>query len=206
SELLHDRSPIHITSVHLSAFNTPQFDWAKNLTARRAEPVPPVFQPELAARAIVWAASQRRREVYVGWPALKAVLANKLAPGLLDRVLASEGYSGQLTSEAKPADACENLYAPCDTNPGAHGRFDACAHEYSVQWWLTSHRTAVMSAAAGCALLLTLAALKHRRARVRYSFVPKDFDDSRFKTIHETDSRLRRHEARRAGARHPAHR
>lgn len=207
SELLHDRSPIHITSVHLSAFNTPQFDWAKNLTPRRAEPVPPVFQPELAAHAIVWAASQRRREVYVGWPALKAVLANKLAPGLLDRILAKEGYSGQLTSEPKPADACENLYAPCDTNPGAHGRFDATAREHSVQWWMTSHRAAVLTAAAGCALLLTLASLKQRRSRAaRSSFGPKDFDDSRFKTIHEIDSRLRRHEARRAGARHPARR
>ena len=147
SELMHERSDIHITSVHLSAFNTPQFDWSKNLMNRRPEPVPPIFQPELAARAIVWAAEHRRREVYVGWPSVKAVLANKLMPGVLDRILASQGYSGQLTEEPKQAGACENLYAPCDFDPGAHGRFDAQAKAHSWQWSITSNRTTLMAAA-----------------------------------------------------------
>ena len=147
-ELMHDRSNIHLTTVHLSAFNTPQFDWALNLVGKRPMPVPPIFQPELAAQAIVWASRHRRREVYVGWPAVKAIFGNKLAPSYADRVLARDGYTGQITREPLPADACSNLYEPCDTNPGAHGRFDAEARETSVQWWLTSHRGLVAGLAA----------------------------------------------------------
>jgi NAD(P)-dependent dehydrogenase (short-subunit alcohol dehydrogenase family) len=153
-ELLHERSSIHITTVHLSAFNTPQFDWARNLMSKRPEPVPPIFQPELAARAIVWASNHRRREVFVGWPSVKAVLANKLAPGILDRILAKQGYSGQLTEEPKPSSACENLYTPCDTNPGAHGRFDREARAYSLQWIISSHRALSLSVAAVIAISL----------------------------------------------------
>lgn len=146
TELLHDRSSIHITNVHLSAFNTPQFDWARNLTGKRPQPVPPIFQPELAAQAIVWAARHRRREVFVGFPAVKAVMGNKIAPGLLDRYLAKTGYSGQLTDEPQPPDACDNLFAPCDTNPGAHGRFDARAKDRSWQWWMTQRRGVIATA------------------------------------------------------------
>jgi NAD(P)-dependent dehydrogenase (short-subunit alcohol dehydrogenase family) len=153
SELMHERSAIHITSVHLSAFNTPQFDWAKTLMRERAEPVPPIFQPELAAEAIVWASKHRRREVYVGWPAVKAVLANKIVPGVLDRILAKEGYSGQLAEEPERR-VSDNLYTPCDTNPGAHGRFDREAKSWSVQWLLTSNpRTALALAAATVGVL-----------------------------------------------------
>jgi NAD(P)-dependent dehydrogenase (short-subunit alcohol dehydrogenase family) len=167
SELLHDRSRVHVTMVHLSAFNTPQFDWARNLVGRRAQPVPPIFQPELAAEAIVWAARHRRREVYVGWPALKAVAANKVAPGVLDRVLADGGYSGQITDEPLPADACENLYQSCDVDAGAHGRFDALASTRSWQWEFTKHRAALLIGAA--ALLGGIAALGTMRRR---SLVP----------------------------------
>ncbi|MGH8176402.1 MAG: SDR family oxidoreductase [Steroidobacter sp.] len=162
TELLHDRSRVHVTMVHLSAFNTPQFDWARNLVGRRAQPVPPVFQPELAASAIVWAARHRRREVYVGWPAVKAVTANKIAPGVLDRVLADGGYTGQITNEPLPPDACGNLYEPCDTDPGAHGRFDSLARDSSLQWTLTKHRTAILASAA---VVLGLGALSIARAR-----------------------------------------
>jgi NAD(P)-dependent dehydrogenase (short-subunit alcohol dehydrogenase family) len=144
-ELLHDRSDVHVTSVHLSAFNTPQFDWARNLCGRRAQPVPPIFQPELAAEAIVWAARHRRREVFVGWPAVKAVTANKVVPGFLDRYLAKSAYSGQLTDEPRPDGACENLHDPCDSDPGAHGRFDARARKRSLHWLVTSHRAALMA-------------------------------------------------------------
>lgn len=176
SELMHERSPIHITSVHLSAFNTPQFDWAKNLTGRRAEPVPPIFQPELAAEAIVWASEHRRREVFVGWPALKAVLANKLAPGVLDRVLATQGYSGQLTDEPKQ-DARNNLYEPCDTNPGSHGRFDAEAKAWSLQWLMTSNRGATFGIAAAAIGVLGALALsarsRHRRLQSEAKRLPR---------------------------------
>jgi NAD(P)-dependent dehydrogenase (short-subunit alcohol dehydrogenase family) len=155
-ELLHDGSQVHVTMVHLSAFNTPQFDWAKNLMGRRAQPVPPIFQPELAARAIVWAARHRRREVFVGWPAVQAVVANKIAPGLLDRYLAKSGYSGQLTDQTLPSDACTNLRHACDTNPGAHGRFDRRSRKVSLQWIATSHRRAAMAAVVAMAALAAL--------------------------------------------------
>jgi NAD(P)-dependent dehydrogenase (short-subunit alcohol dehydrogenase family) len=163
SELLHERSGVHVTMVHLSAFNTPQFDWSRNLVGKRAQPVPPIFQPELAAEAIVWAARHRRREVFVGWPAVKAVAANKIAPGVLDRMLARAGYDGQITGEALPHDACENLYAPCDVNPGSHGRFDALARERSWQWELTKHRGAVAIVSLAALGLWALAARSRRR-------------------------------------------
>ena len=124
SELLHDRSRVHITMVQMPALNTPQFDWARNKTGKRPQPVPPIFQPELAAEAIVFAAHARRREIYVGWPSARAILANKIVPGLLDRYLAGAGYSGQLTDEPAPPDAPDNLYKPVPGDRGAHGRFD----------------------------------------------------------------------------------
>lgn len=175
SELMHDRSRIHLTMVHLSAFNTPQFDWARNLVGKRAQPVPPIFQPELAAEAIVWAARHRRREVYVGWPAVKTVAANKAAPGLLDRVLASAGYTGQITDEALAEDACENLYDPCDANPGAHGRFDAIARSHSWQWQLTKHRNAVAIGAVvlGAAALLSVSGIGSRERQAARAFAPR---------------------------------
>jgi NAD(P)-dependent dehydrogenase (short-subunit alcohol dehydrogenase family) len=163
SELLHDRSRVHVTMVHLSAFNTPQFDWSRNLVGKRAQPVPPIFQPELAAEAIVWAARHRQREVFVGWPAVKAVTANKLAPGVLDRMLASAGYDGQVTDEPLPDDACDNLYTPCDVDPGSRGRFDALARERSWQWEMTKHRGAI--AAGALALLGAWAFASRARSR-----------------------------------------
>jgi short-subunit dehydrogenase len=143
-ELMHDKSGVHITMVHLSAFNTPQFDWALNRVGRRPMPVPPIFQPELAAKAIVWAAHHRRREVFVGWPAVKAVWGNKLLPHYADGMLANKGYSGQITEEPVVKGACANLCDPCDSNPGAHGRFDREARLSSMQWWVTTHRPLVV--------------------------------------------------------------
>lgn len=156
SELLHEGSRVHVTMVHLAAFNTPQFDWSRNLIGRRAQPVPPIYQPEIAAEAIVWAARHRRREVFVGWPAVKAVLANKIAPRVLDHVLSLAAYEGQITDQRAPPDACENLYAPCDVDAGAHGRFDAQARDRSLQWELTRRRGALavgaLAALGACAL------------------------------------------------------
>src|SRR5919106_4391804 len=91
-ELLHDGSHVTLTMVQLPALNTPQFDWVKSRLPNRAQPVPPIFQPEVAAQAIMWAAESGRREVWVGLPTVKAILGNKVAPGLLDRFLARMGY------------------------------------------------------------------------------------------------------------------
>src|SRR3954471_5242629 len=121
SELLHEKSSVRVTMVQMPALNTPQFDWARDKLDRKPQPVPPIYQPEVAAEAIVFAAHARRREIYVGWPSARAILANKIVPGLLDHYLASKGYSGQLTPEPVPADAPDNLYNAVPRDFGAHG-------------------------------------------------------------------------------------
>jgi short-subunit dehydrogenase len=140
TELMHEGVNVHLTMVHLPAVNTPQFDWALNKMGRRAQPVPPIYQPEVPARAIVFAASARRREVWVGMPTLKAILANRLAPGLLDRYLAKTGYAGQLTQEAKPAGSPTNLFAAVPGPYGSHGRFDSKSRQASWEFALSRHR------------------------------------------------------------------
>jgi NAD(P)-dependent dehydrogenase (short-subunit alcohol dehydrogenase family) len=161
TELLHDGSAVRLVMVHLPAVNTPQFDWALNKMGRRAQPVPPIFQPEVPARAIVEAALHpRRREVWVGMPTVKAILANKLVPGLLDRYLANVGYTGQITDEPLPANAPHNLFESADGDWGAHGRFDARAHAISYQAVASLHRGAVATALLG--LGVGLAALLGR--------------------------------------------
>jgi short-subunit dehydrogenase len=153
AELLHDRSRVTVTMVQLPAMNTPQFDWVKSRLPNRAQPVPPVFQPEVAARAIVWAAAQGRREMYVGAPTVAAITGNKIAPGLLDHYLGRTGYASQQTSEPEDPDRPDNLWAPVPGDRGAHGRFDPIAYEVSPQAWLSRHRDAVGVTLASAALL-----------------------------------------------------
>lgn len=142
-EILHDGLDVHLTIVHLPALNTPQFDWALNKTGRRAQPVPPIFQPEVAARAIAFAAFHRRREIWVGFPTVKAILANRIAPGLLDHYLAKTGYSGQLTSMPEPRSAPDNLFEPVKGSFGSHGRFDSRARPSSWEMYTSKHRNAL---------------------------------------------------------------
>lgn len=144
SEIIHDKLDVQLTMVDLPAVNTPQFDWAMNKTGRRPQPVPPIFQPEVPARAIYFAATHKRRDVWVGWPTIKAILANRIAPGLLDRYLAKAGYSGQLTDEREPADAPANLFEPVLGPYGAHGRFDARARNASLEMFTERHRMALL--------------------------------------------------------------
>ena len=160
-ELQHDDSAVHVTSVHLAAFNTPQFDWARNRMPRRPQPVPPVFQPELAARAIVWASQQKRREVNVGFPAVKTIWGNKFAPQVADWVLEEDGYSGQQDEQLSAGDRPDNLFEPVDRDMGSHGRFDNEARTHSWQLWATMHRRGLMAAA----LLAPAALLLLRRKR-----------------------------------------
>ncbi len=147
-ELIHDGSKVRVTMVQLSAFNTPQFDWARNKLPHRAQPVPPIFQPEVAAAAIVWAATHRRRELWVGWPAVKSILSSRVLPGLGDRLAARRAYDGQQTAEPLPAGQPDNLFAPVAGPFGSHGRFDERARAGSVQWWLSRHRVPITAAAA----------------------------------------------------------
>jgi hypothetical protein len=117
-----------------------------NKTGRRPQPVPPIFQPEVPARAIYFAATHKRRDIWVGFSTIKAILANRLAPGLLDRYLAKAGYSGQLTDEAQPPDAPANLFEPVPGPYGAHGRFDARARDTSWAMFTERHRAMVFAA------------------------------------------------------------
>ena len=152
-ELVHDGSKVHVTMVQLPALNTPQFDWTKTSLPRKAQPVPPIFQPEVAARAIHWAAHQKRREVLVGFPAMKAILGNKIIPGLLDQYLGRTGYDAQQTEVPEEAGKPNDLHEPVDGDRdyGAHGRFDARAKDFSAQVWLNQNRGPLALAAGLCA-------------------------------------------------------
>jgi NAD(P)-dependent dehydrogenase (short-subunit alcohol dehydrogenase family) len=153
-ELMHERSDIHITMVQLSAFNTPQFQWGRAKLPRRPQPVPPIFQPEVAAQGIHWAAHHRRRELNVGFPAVKAILGNKLFPGLADRKLVKLGYAGQMGKRPLPEDRPDNLYEAVPEDYGTHGRFDARSKGYSLQLWATTHRGLVAAGALAAGALL----------------------------------------------------
>ena len=114
SELIHDGSAVHITAVMLPAMNTPQFSWCRTRLPRHPQPVPPIFQPEVAARAIVWAASHKRREVYVGWPTGRSDLRQEIAPSFADHYLAKHCFDGQQTSEPVSPDRPDNLFEPVE--------------------------------------------------------------------------------------------
>jgi NAD(P)-dependent dehydrogenase (short-subunit alcohol dehydrogenase family) len=139
-ELIHDKSNVRVTMVQLPALNTPQFGWVKSRLPRKGQPVPPIFQPEVAADAIYFAAHTPRREFYVGWPSAKAIMANKIAPGLLDHILARTGYDSQQYDGAEDPNRAHNLFAPIPGDHGAHGDFDARAKSWSLQWLLNEHR------------------------------------------------------------------
>ena len=147
TELLHDGSGVRLTMVQLPAMNTPQFDWVRSRLPRRAQPVPPIFQPEVAAGAIVYASQHDRREIDVGYPTVIGVVGNKIAPGFADRYLARNGFDSQQTQEPEDPGRPDNLWAPLDAehDHGPHGRFGAASREWSPQVWLTEHRTAAAS-------------------------------------------------------------
>ena len=161
SELIHDRSNIHITVVHLPAMNTPQFSWCRTRLPRQPQPVPPIFQPEVAARAIVWAASHRRREIFVGWPTVKAIYGQDVVPGYADRYLARNAWDGQETSDPLPANRPDNLFEPVDADFAAHGIFGDRARDFSIQSWLDLNREKVL--AGGGLLAACIAAFLWKR-------------------------------------------
>lgn len=140
SELIHDKSKIRLTMVQMPALNTTQFGWVKSRLKNKAKPVPPIFQPEVGARAIYWAAHHRRRELYVGWPTVEAIVGNKVAPGFLDHYLARNGFTAQQTSEPEDPNRPNNLWEPLPGDHGAHGTFDALAHEKSWELRTTLNR------------------------------------------------------------------
>ncbi len=149
-ELYHDKSNVSVTMVQMPALNTPQFNWTRNHLPHRPQPVPPIFQPEVAAEAIYWAAHHDRPEIYVGMPTEKAIWGNRVMPRLLDHYLAHNGYSSQITKEPDDPNRPDNLYDPVPGDYAARGRFDDKSSPSSTQLWATLHR-GMLAAGAGVA-------------------------------------------------------
>ncbi len=165
SELYHDGSRVRVTMLQLPAVNTPQFDWVKSRLPHRAQPVPPVFQPEVIADAVVWASEHEREEMYLGWSASKAIIGDRLFPRLLDHYLSRTGYTSQQTNQPEQPGRPDNLWQPVPGDFGAHGRFDTIARDRSIQVQLSEHRLGL--ALAGLAALALGAAVGAPRARSR---------------------------------------
>lgn len=148
AELLHDASNVRVCMVNLPAVNTPQFRWIRNHMPRKPKPFGTIFEPEVAARAIVWAADHPRRELNVGWGTSQAIIANAFIPGLLDRYLARIGYDQQQSDEPEPASRPDNLHAPVPGDAGAHGVFGEQSQSTSPQLLANTHRGAIGAAVA----------------------------------------------------------
>lgn len=165
-ELIHDRMDIRICEVEMPAVNTTQFDWVKSRLPNKPQPVPPIYQPEVAADAIVYAATHNRREVYVGFPTVESIVGNKVAPRLLDHYLGRYCYKSQQTDEPDDPDRPNNLFDPPPGDYGAHGAFDNRARKFSAQLWLNKYlgflAGAVLIPAAAIAGLVLLSNSKKR--------------------------------------------
>ncbi len=150
SELLHDGSKVHTTMVQMPALNTPQFGWVKSRLPHKAQPVPPIYQPEVAARAIYYAAHHpKRREYYAAWSAVKAIFGNKLVPSFADHYLARNGYESQQHDGPEDPNRPNNLWEPLPGDHGAHGAFDNRASYTSRELWAETHVPVLAAAAVG---------------------------------------------------------
>ena len=151
TELLHNKSNVRITMVQMPALNTPQFDWVLSKLPNKAQPVPPIFQPEVAADAIYYAAHHQQREILVGFPTVKAVLGNKLVPVYADHFLAEHGFKSQQTNEPEDPNRPSNLWESVPGDYEAHGRFDSRARSWSPELWLAKNKHWLTLAGAGLA-------------------------------------------------------
>jgi NADP-dependent 3-hydroxy acid dehydrogenase YdfG len=170
-ELIHDQSDVRITMVQMPALNTTQFGWVKSRLKHKAQPVPPIFQPEVGARAVYWAAHNHRRELYVGFPTVEAIVANKIAPEILDHYLGRTGYDSQQTHEPEDPNRPNNLWEPVPGDHGAHGTFDNRAHPRSYELWGSRYKNwlaaATCGAIAGASFYLAFKSKKSYRRRVK---------------------------------------
>jgi NADP-dependent 3-hydroxy acid dehydrogenase YdfG len=162
-ELLHDESHVRVTMVHLPAVNTPQSSWVRSRMPRAMQPLPPVYQPEVAARAIVWAAEHERRELSVGWPTVLALLGQRIAPGLMDRYLADRAWAGQMSDDPARPGSPDDLDSPVAADVGAHGAFDDMASDSSPLLWADTHRGLVVGVVIGAAAMALGAARSLRK-------------------------------------------
>ena len=156
TELIHDRSGVRVTLVNLPAVNTPQFKWVRSRLPNQPQPVPPIFQPEVPARAIVFAATHSRRVINVAFPTVKALAAEIISPNFADHYLARYGYDSQQTKEPAEENRRDNLYQPWPGDAGAHGSFDNRAKNFSPELWLDLHRGWILGGLAVVAGALTL--------------------------------------------------
>lgn len=163
TELMHDKSKIKTCMVQLPALNTTQFNWVLSKLPNKPRPMGTVYQPEVAARAIVFAAQHNRREILVGFPTYQAVIGNKIAPWFADSVLARTGYKGQQTEEPKEGDRKNNVWEPVPGDQGTYGDFGDIAKDKSITLWATMHRQMLGLATGAAALLLTAASLVKRK-------------------------------------------
>ena len=161
SELIHDKSKVRVTMVQLPAMNTPQFGWVKSRLPNKPQPVPPIYQPEVGAEAILFAARNDRREMYVGYPTVEAIVGDKIAPGFADKYLAKNGYEAQQADEPVEPDRRDNLWQPVPGDAGAHGTFDERASASSPQLWASMNRSWLAIAGAGLAGLLLGVLVRH---------------------------------------------
>ena len=164
SELLHAHSKVKLSMAILPAVNTPQFSWCRSKLPRKAQPVPPIFQPEVIARAVVWLAAHPRRELPIGWSTLKALVGQNVAPGLVDRLLAKSGYRAQQYDGAAAPNRPDNLDHPLPGDWGAHGDFDTRSRAHSSQLWLATHPyTTAAVTGLGASLMVALGARRASR-------------------------------------------
>ncbi|MGE3275464.1 MAG: SDR family oxidoreductase [Vicinamibacterales bacterium] len=159
AELAHDGSRVHVTMVQMPALNTPQFDWSRSRMPFKARPVPPVYAPEVGARAVVFAAGARRREVWVGWPTLRAIAGARFAPAIAEAYLARNGYDSQQTDQPEDPSRPDNLYAPVSGPYGMHGRFSDEATHRSPQQALSRHRGWLVTAGVALATAAAVVSL-----------------------------------------------
>jgi NAD(P)-dependent dehydrogenase (short-subunit alcohol dehydrogenase family) len=164
SELLYEGSNVRLTMLQLPAVNTPQFDWARNKFEHKLAPVPPIFQPETIARAVLQAVHDEPREYWIGTSAVKAIVAQMLIPGLVDRFLAKKGLANETTSQPKKGGRPDNLFKAGEGDPGAHGRFDArsnpCAFAFNPEWL----RGALMLAGFGALAALATLGIRNKES------------------------------------------
>jgi short-subunit dehydrogenase len=176
TELLHDKSNVKTTMVQMPALNTPQFGWVKSRLPRKAQPVPPIFQPEVAAQAIYYAAHHpERREYFVGGSTVKAIFGNKLVPSLADHYLARQGYDAQQHDGPEDPNRPNNLWEPLPGDHGAHGTFDERASSFSLELWLEMHRKWLAVAAGLLAVGGAVAAAKTRTQDERDDWRPEEW-------------------------------
>jgi NAD(P)-dependent dehydrogenase (short-subunit alcohol dehydrogenase family) len=165
-ELRNRGSQVHLTMVQLPGLNTPQFDHCLSKMPNHPQPVKPIFQPEVAARSIYWAAHHRRRELYVGLPTVYTIIGNKLAPWVAERYLAAKAVTGQQNDQPFDGARTVNLFEPVDSDhdEGAHGIFDGEAKPRSPQAWLSRHRLGTAVGGAATLAAGAVAALARRGA------------------------------------------